>query len=42
MMGGNIPEQTRTLSIAIYDRMQMFDYSSVGIMSALLLSLSLI
>lgn len=42
MMGGNIPGQTRTLSIAIYDRMQMFDYSSAGIMSALLLSLSVV
>jgi molybdate transport system permease protein len=42
MMGGNIPEETRTLSIAIYDRVQMFDYSSAGIMSALLLSLSVI
>lgn len=40
MMGGNIPEQTRTLSIAIYDRVQMFDYNSAGIMSAILLSLS--
>jgi len=40
MMGGNIPGQTRTLSIAIYDRMQMFDYGSAGIMSAVLLSLS--
>jgi len=40
MMGGNIPEQTRTLSIAIYDRVQMFDYGSAGIMSAVLLSLS--
>jgi molybdate transport system permease protein len=42
MMGGNIPEQTRTLSIAIYDRVQMFDYGSAGIMSALLLSLSVV
>jgi len=42
MMGGNIPEETRTLSIAIYDRVQMFDYSSAGIMSAVLLSLSVL
>ena len=25
MVGGNIPRETRTLSIAIYDRMQAFD-----------------
>lgn len=40
MMGGNIPDETRTLSIAIYDRVQMFDYSSAGVMSAVLLILS--
>ncbi len=42
MMGGNIPEETRTLSIAIYDRVQMFDFDSAGVMSALLLCFSVI
>ncbi len=42
MVGGNIPEETRTLSIAIYDRVQMFDYGSAGVMSAFLLILSVI
>jgi len=42
MMGGNIPEETRTLSIAIYDRVQMFDYDSASVMSAVLLSLSVL
>ncbi|MCP5038925.1 MAG: molybdate ABC transporter permease subunit [Rhodobacteraceae bacterium] len=42
MMGGNIPEQTRTLSIAIYDRVQMFDFDSAGVMSALLLCFSVV
>ncbi|MDH3220419.1 MAG: molybdate ABC transporter permease subunit [Gammaproteobacteria bacterium] len=42
MVGGNIPSETRTLSIAIYDRVQMFDYGSAGVMSALLLVLSVI
>jgi molybdate transport system permease protein len=42
MMGGNIPGQTRTLSIAIYDRVQMFDLDSAGVMSALLLCLSVV
>jgi len=42
MMGGNIPGETRTLSIAIYDRVQMFDLESAGVMSALLLFLSVV
>ncbi|MEH6358162.1 MAG: molybdate ABC transporter permease subunit [Pseudomonadales bacterium] len=42
MMGGNIPEETRTLSIAIYDRVQMFDYGAAGTMSAVLLTLSVL
>ncbi len=37
MMGGNLPGETRTLSIAIYDRMQVFDDLSAGIMAATLL-----
>lgn len=42
MVGGNIPGETRTLSIAIYDRVQMFEYGPAGVMSALLLILSVI
>jgi molybdate transport system permease protein len=37
MVGGNLPGETRTLSIAIYDRMQAFDDRSAGIMAAALL-----
>ena len=37
MVGGNLPGETRTLSIAIYDRMQAFDDRSAGIMAAVLL-----
>lgn len=37
MVGGNLPGETRTLSIAIYDRMQAFDDRSAGIMAATLL-----
>lgn len=37
MVGGNIDGETRTISIAIYDRVQAFDNQSAGIMSALLL-----
>ena len=37
MVGGNIPGETRTIAIAIYDRVQAFDNQSAGIMSALLM-----
>ena len=37
MVGGNLPGETRTLSVAIYDRMQAFDDRSAGIMAATLL-----
>ncbi len=37
MVGGNIPGETRTLSIAIYDRMQAFDDRAAGMMAATLL-----
>ncbi|MPY90829.1 MAG: molybdate ABC transporter permease subunit [Luteitalea sp.] len=41
MVGGNIPAETRTLSIAIYDRMQAFDDRGAGIMAAMLLIVAL-
>src|SRR5918993_409426 len=41
MVGGNIPGETRTIAIAIYDRVQAFDTAAAGIMSALLLAISL-
>jgi molybdate transport system permease protein len=37
MVGGNMPGETRTLSIAIYDRMQAFDDRGAGMMAAMLL-----
>lgn len=37
MVGGNIPGETRTLSVAIYDRMQAFDDRAAGLMAATLL-----
>jgi len=40
MVGGNIPGETRTAAIAIYDRVQAFDNQAAGAMSALLLGLS--
>ena len=41
MVGGNLPGQTRTLSVAIYDRMQAFDDRSAGIMAATLLVIAM-
>jgi molybdate transport system permease protein len=42
MVGGNLPGETRTLSIAIYDRMQAFDDTSAGIMAAVLLVMAVV
>jgi molybdate transport system permease protein len=41
MVGGSIPGETRTVAIAIYDRVQAFDDRSAAQMSAFLLVLSL-
>ena len=40
MMGGNIPGETRTLSIAIYDSMQGFKYSDAAVMSAVMVTIA--
>jgi molybdate transport system permease protein len=42
MVGGAIPGETQTISIAIYDRVQAFDDRAAGIMALVLLVLSLI
>ena len=41
MVGGAIPGETKTIAIAIYDRVQAFDEQAAAQMSALLLALSL-
>ncbi len=41
MVGGNIPGETQTVAISIYDRSQAFDHASAGAMAALLLIVSL-
>lgn len=41
MVGGNIPSETRTIAISIYDSVQAFDNNSAAIMSAVLLVISL-
>lgn len=40
MVGGNLPGETRTLSVAIYDRMQAFDDRAAATMAAVLLVLA--
>jgi molybdate transport system permease protein len=42
MVGGSIPGETRTMAIAIYDRVQAFDERGAGIMAATLLVLSIV
>ncbi|AVK09023.1 molybdate ABC transporter, permease protein [Pseudomonas paraeruginosa] len=41
MVGGSIPGETRTIAIAIYDRVQAFDDHAAAVMSAVLLLFSL-
>ncbi len=40
MVGGAIPGETRTIAIAIYDRVQAFDTGSAAVMSAVLVAIS--
>jgi molybdate transport system permease protein len=40
MVGGNLPGETRTMSVAIYDRMQAFDDRAAAAMAAVLLGIA--
>ena len=42
MVGGAIPGETKTVSIAIYDKVQSFDTSGAGALASLLLGISLL
>ena len=42
MIGGNIPGQTRTMAVAIYDRLQAFDEAGAARMAGMLLGCSLL
>ena len=42
MVGGNIPGETRMVSIAIYDQVQALDYAAAGRTSLLLLGVSFV
>lgn len=41
MVGGNLPGETRTIAISIYDRVQAFDFEAAGQMSLILLLFSI-
>jgi len=41
MVGGSIPGETKTIAIAIYDRVQAFDTQSAAVMSSVLVAISL-
>jgi molybdate transport system permease protein len=42
MVGGSIPGETKTIAIAIYDRVQAFDDRAAGIMAATLLAMTVL
>jgi molybdate transport system permease protein len=42
MVGGSVPGETRTIAIAIYDRVQAFDDTAAARMSVFLLAVSLV
>lgn len=42
MVGGNIPGQTRVISIAIYDHVETLEYGSAHVLSALLLGIAFV
>lgn len=42
MVGGNIPGETRTVSVAIYDHVQTLDYTAAGRTSLFLLAVSFV
>ena len=42
MVGGSIPGQTKTIAIAIYDRVQAFDTNAAGVMAATLVAISFV
>jgi molybdate transport system permease protein len=42
MVGGNIPGETRTLSVAIYDRVQSFDFQGAHTMALALVAVSVL
>lgn len=42
MVGGNIPRETRVISIAIYDQVEMLEYGTAHLLSGILLTLAFV
>jgi molybdate transport system permease protein len=42
MVGGNIPRETRVISIAIYDQVEMMNYGTAHTLSGILLALAFV
>ncbi|MEX2549347.1 MAG: molybdate ABC transporter permease subunit [Nitriliruptoraceae bacterium] len=42
MVAGNIPGRTQTMPIAVYDRVQAFDYATAGLLAAVLAAVAII
>jgi len=41
MVAGNIPGRTQTMPIAVYDRVQAFDYETAGLLAAVLAAVAI-
>ncbi|MEX2532360.1 MAG: molybdate ABC transporter permease subunit [Nitriliruptoraceae bacterium] len=42
MVAGNIPGRTQTMPLAVYDRVQAFDYATAGVLSGVLLFVAVV
>ena len=42
MVAGNIPGRTQTMPIAVYDRVQAFDYATAGVLAAVLAGVAVV
>jgi molybdate transport system permease protein len=42
MVAGNIPGRTQTMPIAVYDRVQAFDYATAGVLAAVLSTVAIV
>jgi molybdate transport system permease protein len=41
MVAGNVPGRTQTMPIAVYDRVQAFDYATAGVLAAVLAAVAI-
>ena len=42
MVAGNVPGRTQTMPIAVYDRVQAFDYASAGVLAGVLSAVAIV